>query len=71
MMDSFDKQISEISASSPGEVHRFLKRGNISRIRLSWDISSDQFFNLATECLSYGEVKIERDSNGFFIEQSH
>lgn len=66
-MVHLDEVIPEVTVFSSEEARRLIAGGNVLRVRLSWDVTSDQFFSLASKCETYGEVKITRDQYGCYV----
>ncbi|MBS6035612.1 MULTISPECIES: hypothetical protein [Pantoea] len=66
-MNSSDQTV--ISATSFTQAATLLEQGSRARIRLSWNISGDEFFRLVNLVKQGSEMSIEKEEDGFWLTQ--
>jgi len=66
-MNSSDQTV--ISATSFTQAATLLEQGSRACIRLSWNISGDEFFRLVNLVKQGSEMSIEKEEDGFWLTQ--
>lgn len=67
-MTLMDCEAEEAVASGAEEARALLASGKYLRIRLTWEMNSDEFFRLVTEADVSEQVNIVRDEKGVWLE---
>ncbi|MCZ4059898.1 hypothetical protein O3W44_13615 [Pantoea sp. LMR881] len=68
-MALIDTLTAEVSAKDLQQARTLCLSGNYERVRLTWNISSDQFFTLAAEFDAEDNIRMARDNKGFYLER--
>ncbi len=67
-MTLMECEAEEVVASGIEEARALLASGKYLRIRLTWEMNSDEFFRLVTEADASEQVNIVRDEQGVWLE---